>query len=64
MKKGARLAIVAGIIIAIAAGATIMAVSTPESNLTSSEGNGSNSTNITPRQIIVELNESLTVGAE
>jgi hypothetical protein len=61
--KGARLAIVAGIIIAIAAGATIAAVSAPGQPQLPVD-NGSNNTNSEPRQIVVELNESLSVDAK
>lgn len=60
MNRGTRLAIVAGIVIAIAAGATIMAVSAPSSEPQPPAGNG-NITNSEPRQITIELNENLSL---
>ena len=59
VNRGARMALVAGIIIAIGAVATYAAVS-PGSAPEPPAGNG-NSTNSEPRQIVVELNESLNV---
>ncbi|MEW6605218.1 MAG: hypothetical protein AB1351_11110 [Thermoproteota archaeon] len=64
MNRGTRLAIVAGIIIAIAAGATYAAVSAPDAVPEPLAGNGGNNTNSEPRQITVELNESLNVEAK
>jgi hypothetical protein len=61
---GTRLAIVAGIIIAIAAGATYAAVSAPGGTPQPLVDNSGNSTNSTPKQLTVELNESLDVGDE
>lgn len=58
------MAIVAGIIIAIAAGATYVAVSTQEGAPMPPTNNGGNNTNSEPRQIVVELNESLNVDAK
>lgn len=64
MNKGTRLAIVAGIIIAIAGTATVLAVTTaPPSEPAPPVDNGNN-TNSEPRQITVELNESLSVEAK
>lgn len=63
MTRGARLAIVAGIIIAIAVGATIAAVSAPQSEPQPLIENG-NSTNNESRQIVVELNESIGIEAK
>ncbi|HEV8404792.1 MAG TPA: hypothetical protein VGQ13_02685 [Nitrososphaera sp.] len=61
MSRGARIAIVAGIIIAIAAGATAVAVSAPQSTTQPPVNNG-NTTQ--PRQLVVNLNENLTVQAK
>ncbi|HEU4605155.1 MAG TPA: hypothetical protein VFS46_02835 [Nitrososphaera sp.] len=64
MNRGARLAVVAGIVIAIAGGATFMAVSSaPSSGPTPPADNG-NSTDSEPRQITVELNESFSIDAK
>jgi hypothetical protein len=60
VNRGTRLAIVAGIVIAIAAGATVMAVSSPSTEPQPPAGNG-NTTNNEPRQITIELNENLTL---
>lgn len=61
--KGARLAIVAGILIAIAGGATVAAVSTLQTT-PDLPGDNANNTNSEPRKIVVELNESLSVDAK
>lgn len=63
MNRGTRLAVVAGIIIAIAAGATILAVTTAPTATLPPDGNG-NSTDGEPRQITIELNESIGIEAE
>jgi hypothetical protein len=63
MTRGARLAIVAGIIILIAAGATYAAVFSPQSSPTPSLDNG-NATNSEPGQIVEEPDENLSVGAK
>lgn len=63
MTRGARLAIVAGIIILIAAGATYAAVFSPKSSSTPSLDNG-NATNSEPGQIVEEPDENLSVGAK
>ena len=64
MTRGARLAIVAGIIIAIAAGATYAAVTMPGGTPFEPPADNGNSTNSEPKQITVELNESLSVDAK
>ena len=63
MSRGARLAIVAGIIIAIGATAGFIAVSAAQTQTHSPPDNG-NSTTSKPRQIDVNLNENLTVKAK
>ncbi|HEV8405486.1 MAG TPA: hypothetical protein VGQ13_06225 [Nitrososphaera sp.] len=63
MSRGVRIAIVAGIIIAIAAGATIVAVFAPQSTTQPPVDNGNN-TSTQPRQLVVNLNENLTVQAK
>jgi hypothetical protein len=63
VNRGARLAIVAGIIIAIAGFATFMAVSSAVNDpIPPVDNNGA--TNSTPRQITIDLNENLNVGVE
>jgi hypothetical protein len=63
VNRGTRLAVVAGIIIAIAAGATILAVTTAPTPPLPPESGG-NSTNSEPRQFTVEINENLSVEAK
>lgn len=63
MSRGARIAIVAGIIIAITAGATIAAVSMPGSGPQPPTDNEGNNTT-TGKKITVELNESFTMDAK
>ena len=63
MTKGTRLAIVAGILIAIAGGATVAAVSTQHTT-PELPGDNATNTNSEPRKIVVELNESLSVDAK
>ena len=62
VSRGARIAIVAGIIIAIATGATIVAVFGPQS--TAQPPVNGNNTGTHPRQLVVNLNENLTVLAK
>jgi hypothetical protein len=57
-------AIVAGIIIAIAGTATILAVTTATPSEPALPADDGNSTNSEPRQITVELNENLSVEAK
>ena len=64
MSRGARIAIVAGIIIAITAGAAIAAVSMPGSGPQPPTDNNGNNTTATGKQITVELNESFTMDAK
>jgi hypothetical protein len=64
VNRGTRLAIVAGVIIAVAGGATYAAVTAPQSEPQPPEDSGGNSTNSEPKQITVELNENLSVEAK
>jgi len=64
VKRGTRLAIVAGILVAIGGVAVFMAISSaPPSEPAPQENNG-NTTNNEPRQITIDLNENLNVGVE
>jgi uncharacterized protein YdeI (BOF family) len=63
MSKGARLAIVAAIIIAITAGAMIAATSMP-GNSQQPPANNNGATNGTGKQITIDLNESFTMDAK
>jgi hypothetical protein len=58
------LAIVAGIVVALAGGAAFMAVSSQPSEPVPPADNSGNSTDEGPRQITVDLNESLSVDAK
>jgi len=64
VNRGTRLAIVAGIIIAIAGTATVLAVTTATPNEPSPPADNGNSTSSESRQITVELNENLSVEAK
>ena len=66
MNRGTRLAVVAGIVIALAGVATFLAVSTaPQpSEPAPTADNNSNATDDGPRQITVDLSENLSVDAK
>ncbi|HXG06171.1 MAG TPA: hypothetical protein VNI77_02460 [Nitrososphaera sp.] len=64
MNRGARLAIVVAIIIAVAGTATILAITTATPNGATPPANTNNSTGSKPRQFTVELNEDLSVEAK
>jgi hypothetical protein len=58
------LAIVSGIIVAIVAGATILAVTSPQTNSSPTIDTEGNSAGNEPKQITVELSENLSVEAK
>lgn len=62
VNRETRLAIVAGIIIAVAAVATFAAVSSAKNETSPPADN--NSTNSEPRQITIQLNETMSVEAK
>jgi hypothetical protein len=62
VNRGTRLAIVAGIIVAVAGVAVYAAVaSPPDENLPPADNNNTNSE---PRQITIQLNETMSVDAK
>ena len=63
MSNGARIAILVGIIIAIAVGATVVALTAQQGSSNATLGSENNTTT-EPRQIEVNLNENLTVKAK